>query len=69
MIALIGAVKLVVNRTSKSDDDSDFNSIFAVFFKTIDQIANELNSGKEISKVNESEEIFFIVTPLSLTEG
>ena len=32
VIALIGAVKLVVNRTSESDDDSDFNSIFAVFF-------------------------------------
>ncbi len=32
VIALIGAVKLVVNRTSESDDDSEFNSIFAVFF-------------------------------------
>ena len=31
-IALIGAVKLVVNRHSYSDDDSAFHGIFAVFF-------------------------------------
>ena len=36
--------------------------------KTIDQIANELISGKEISKVNEADEIFFSITPLGLTE-